>query len=209
MMYDALTTLAGLHPLVLGSGSPRRKRLLTEIGIAFRQSVSDIEETALPNEDPFAFAIRMAEDKAQAVAEQNANGSELVLGGDTVVVLENRILGKPTDEQNAFDILRSLSGHTHVVGTALALVNPSGCLSSGVEKTTVVFNEVTDDQICKYVASGEPMDKAGAYGIQGMGAFLVDSIEGNLDNVIGLPRNLLNRLAGDALDKLKHVSDCE
>ncbi len=209
MTYDALTTLAGLHPLVLGSRSPRRKRLLAEIGIEFRQSVSDIEEDALPNEDPFAFAIRMAEDKAKAVAEQSTNGSELVLGGDTVVVLDKRILGKPTDEQNAFDILRSLSGHTHVVGTALALVNSGICLSSGVEKTTVVFNEVTDDQIRRYIASREPMDKAGAYGIQGMGAFLVDSIEGNLDNVIGLPRNLLNRLAGDALDKLKHVSDCE
>ncbi len=198
MKYKDLLQMTQQHDLVLGSGSPRRSRLLTELGIEFRQIVPQIDETARPDEKPCACALRLAEEKAESVTEQ-IKDHEIVLGGDTIVVVEDVILGKPRDEEEAFATLSRLAGKTHYVCTALALADQDGLICSGTEQTEVIFNTVTPEQIREYIASGEPMDKAGAYGIQGMGAFLVDSIEGNLDNVIGLPRTLLNRLAGGVL----------
>ena len=197
MTPDALLQLAQDHPLVLGSGSPRRYQLLREAGVPFRQEVSHIEEQLRPGEDPFEFAQRIAEEKAIAVAT-GCRANEIVLGGDTVVVLHNQLLGKPSDRSDAIRILELLSGRRHTVGTALALASGGTVLASGVETTQVYFNHVSRDQIVEYVASGEPLDKAGAYGIQGMGAFLVDRIEGNLDTVVGLPLTLLNDLAREA-----------
>jgi nucleoside triphosphate pyrophosphatase len=198
MKYKELLQLTKEHGLVLGSGSPRRARLLAELGIEYRKIVPRIDEIAHPGEKPCACALRLAEEKAESVAGQ-LQDHEIVLGGDTIVVLDEMILGKPRNEEEACATLSRLSDKTHHVCTALALADRSGLLCSGTEQTEVIFNTVTPDQIRKYVTSGEPMDKAGAYGIQGMGAFLVDSIDGNLDNVIGLPRTLLNRLAGGVL----------
>jgi septum formation protein len=204
-MPELLISLARLRPLVLGSQSPRRRRLLTEAGVKFLTAVPEIDESFCPGEDPYVYARRLAEAKAQAVASGRAD-DEIVLGGDTVVVLDGTILDKPRDEAEAVATLCKLSGRRHTVCTALALAERSRLLSSGDERTDVTFNTVTEERIRAYVASGEPLDKAGAYGIQGMGAFLVDTIEGNLDNVIGLPLTLLDRLAGQTLRLLGLVT---
>ncbi len=201
MKYNHLARLAQSHRLVLGSGSPRRQRLLKETGVTFERIVPQLEESRLAGEAPYSFARRLAEGKARWVSEQ-AGSDAVVVGSDTIVVLGETVLGKPADPDEAFAILSSLSGQQHVVCTALAFVKNSRLLALGHELTSVFFNQVTPEQIREYVASGEPMDKAGAYGIQGMGAFLVDTIEGNLDNVIGLPRMLLDDLARKVLDSL-------
>ncbi len=191
--------LAQKYRIVLGSRSPRRVALLKETGVDFRQVIPDLEEDRLTGEPPYVFAERLAKDKALHVAKQ-LNDEELVIGCDTIVVLDNNVLGKPSDEDQAFRILSELSGKRHDVCTALAIADREQIIVSGYEITEVTFNKVTGEQIRDYIATGEPMDKAGAYGIQGMGAFLVDSIEGNLDNVIGFPRQLLENLSKRALE---------
>jgi septum formation protein len=192
--------LAQRYKIVLGSGSPRRVKLLTETGIPFRQSIPDLHEAQLPGEEPFDYAMRLARDKALKVAS-TAAPDELVIGCDTIVVLDGVVLEKPLDKSDAHRILATLSGKQHVVCTSLAMAYRSEPLASDREYTKVYFNEVTGSQIDEYIETGEPMDKAGAYGIQGMGAFLVDSIEGNLDNVIGFPRTLLDLLSKEILDR--------
>ncbi|MEW5795380.1 MAG: Maf family protein [Candidatus Zixiibacteriota bacterium] len=198
MTVDALTALAERRQLVLGSRSPRRIQLLSEMGVRFRQATAEIDETVWPGEDPFDHAVRLAEEKAIVVASQS-NLEDIVIGGDTIVVLDGVILGKPESRDEAVRTLQLLAGKRHTVCTALALAERQGLICSGDERTEVYFNAVTLPEIERYVDSGEPMDKAGAYGIQGMGGFLVDRIEGNLDNVVGLPRTLLFCLARDAL----------
>jgi len=176
--------------------------LLKETGIEFRQQISDVKEYNHDCGKPFEHAQKLAEEKALAVA--NATGpNELVIGADTVVVLENRTIGKPVNKEDAARILKMLSGKRHTVCTALAIAERKQIITSGYELTDVFFNRVTDEQIAEYIETGEPMDKAGAYGIQGMGGFLVDRIEGSLDTVIGLPRRLLERLAGEICVKMK------
>ena len=202
MTYKNLTRLAKTRRIVLGSASPRRVELLKETGIDFRQQISDFEEHNNDGGKPFELAQKLAEEKALAVARTLAE-DELVIGADTVVVLDNTSIGKPTDQGDAVRILRMLSGKKHSVCTALALAEQNKIVISGYELTDVYFNEVSERRIVEYINSGEPMDKAGAYGIQGMGGFLVDRIEGELDNVIGLPRRLLERLAGEVCEKLK------
>jgi len=198
MTLDSLLQLANRYQLVLGSGSPRRVQLLGDMGVKFTQIIPDIDETPAPSEPPLEYAVRLAEEKAMWVA-RNIESNQIVLGSDTVVVLDDKVLGKPEDKADALRILATLSGKQHVVSTALALANNQTVLASGFESTKVLFNEVTEAQIKAYIESGEPMDKAGAYGIQGMGAFLVDRIEGNLDNVVGLPGALLESLAARIL----------
>lgn len=202
MKYNNISLLARQFGIVLGSRSPRRVTLLTEIGVKFRQVIPDLEENQLNGERPYDFAERLAQDKALAVAGQ-LTPDELVLGCDTIVVLKGEVLGKPENEQQALEILSRLSGQEHVVCTALAVADRHNLLVSGYELTKVYFNKVTKDQIGDYIRSGEPMDKAGAYGIQGMGAFLVDRIEGNLDNVVGFPRELLEKLAQRILQTIR------
>jgi septum formation protein len=194
MTYKYLSLLAENYDIVLGSRSPRRVALLKETGIEFTQIIPDHEEIQLPGEPPYQFAERLARDKAQRVAGQLHN-RQIAIACDTIVVLGNRVLGKPSHERDAFRILSELAGKRHVVCSALAITDRAGILASGFELTSVLFKHVTADQLEDYITTGEPMDKAGAYGIQGMGAFLVDSIEGNLDTVIGFPRELLDRLA--------------
>jgi septum formation protein len=201
MTYNALISLGQKRPLVLGSRSPRRIQLLDELGVSFRRAVSQVDETQKPNEDPYVCAVRLAEEKALDVAS-SLQSDEIVIGGDTIVVLDGTILGKPSNRSQAIETLQTLAGKRHTVCTALALAGQTGIICSGEERTGVYFREVSLRQIEEYVDGGEPMDKAGAYGIQGMGAFLVDRIEGNLDNVVGLPRTLLDSLARDALHLL-------
>ncbi len=207
MKNNNIIKLAESSQIILGSGSPRRKRLLAEIGFEFERVIPKVDEVILPDEEPVVFAIRMAEEKALEVSSR-ADENSIVIGCDTIVVLDNKVLGKPSDEEEAVLTLSRLAGKIHTVCTALAFARNSEIVASGHELTKVKFNSVTPDQIRSYVSSGEPLDKAGAYGIQGMGAFLVDTIKGNLDNVIGFPRTLLDNLAGEIL-ALKERQDEE
>jgi septum formation protein len=173
--------------------------LLKETGIEFAQVIPQLAEVQLPGEQPYEYAVRLARDKARWVAGR-VESDKLVIGCDTIVVLEDCVCEKPHDEDEALDTLCLLSGKEHVVCTALAIVSAGHVVTSGHELTRVFFNEVTVERIKQYIATGEPLDKAGAYGIQGMGAFLVDRIEGNLDNVIGLPKCLLERMAKEIIE---------
>ena len=200
MNFRYIRQLAEKRPVILGSSSPRRFRLLTDTGIDFHQVTPLTDENLKPDEAPYAYAKRLAEEKALEVSAQH--DGQLVIGADTVVLLEGEVLGKPDDDDDAFRILTTLSGKKHEVCTALALVESSRLLSSGYEITEVFFNSLEETRIRDYIATGEPNDKAGAYGIQGIGAFLVDRINGNLDNVIGFPCTLLETLAREAIDLL-------
>ncbi len=201
MNFKHITQLALEQKLILGSSSPRRKLLLEELGCEFKIISPDIDEIMPENIKPYEGAKLIAEQKAAEVVGY-CNSGEIVLGCDTIVVLNEKILGKPKDEAHALATLSLLSGQSHVVCSAIALSQVGGQTFSGYETTEVKFNSVSEQQLIDYISTGEPMDKAGAYGIQGMGAFLVDSIVGNLDNVIGLPRHLLNKLANAMLQEI-------
>ena len=185
--------------LVLASSSPRRSQLLTEWGYEFRRIEAPVSETFEPGLEPEAAVRYLAEKKAVAGLklwrDQRESNQDLVLGADTIVVLNNRILGKPKDEQEAEEMLSTLSGKTHRVMTAIALAdyNPNEEISvwTGLEITTVTFKKLDKEEILAYIATGEPMDKAAAYGIQGKAKDFVLEIEGSLTNVIGLPMELL------------------
>ncbi len=172
-----------MRQVVLASSSPRRRQLLSLIGISHTVIPADIDELPLPGELPDGHAERLAREKAQTVAEAFPN--ELVIGADTIVVLDDRILGKPRDERHAREMLAELSGRTHTVVTAIACAL-NGEIVSGVEKVEVTFRYLTAAEIDAYVATGEPMDKAGSYGIQGFGATIVRRIDGDYFAVMGL-----------------------
>lgn len=187
--------------LILASASPRRFNLLKQVGIPFRQVVSGISEDVSAPAEPQAHVLELSRRKAEDVTRRLSTG--IVLGADTVVVLEGRILGKPADAKEAAEMLRRLSGRTHQVYTGLTLIDVAGDVSvSHVECTEVTFRELSEDEIAKYVSTGEPLDKAGAYGIQGRGALLVNGIKGCYYNVVGLPlaglMGLLQRLESEA-----------
>ncbi len=200
MTNNNLKDLTNKYEIILGSGSPRRVKLLKELNIPFTQMTPDIDETILPNEKPYDFAIRMSAQKGKSLAKKLTN-SQLAISCDTIVILNDKVLGKPKDSKDAFDILSLLAGRQHIVATSLAFTTHKKLLVNDFETTKVYFNKVSETQIRDYIATDEPMDKAGAYGIQGMGAFLVDRIDGNLDNVIGFPRELLTKLAGQIISK--------
>ena len=174
--------------VILASQSPRRRELLTLVGIPHTVLPADIDETVLHGEIPTAHAERLAWEKASTISAKHP--SALVIGSDTIVVLDNEILGKPADVGEARRTLRKLSGRTHTVHTAVA-VSFGGRVASGVETVQVAFRELTDEQIAQYVATGEPMDKAGAYGIQGFGATIIRRVEGDYFAVMGMPLGLL------------------
>jgi septum formation protein len=198
--YLHLNRLLQRYNLVLASGSPRRVKLLVKAGIRFRQIVPDIEEENDGNLGPYDFAVYLAKAKAAAVLPR-AHPGELVLGCDTIVVRGDDILGKPRSFEEAVKMLMSLSGRRHIVCSAAALAIPGIKMAAGRELTEVYFKHNGEKIIRDYVATGEPMDKAGAYGIQERGVFLVDRVIGNIDNVIGLPLTLIDALAGKLADK--------
>jgi len=192
-----------MKPVVLASSSPRRRQLLRALGVQFSVRVPDIDERPLPEEPPGAHVRRLALAKARAIARELAPGcgAQWVLGADTVVVLDGKILGKPRDARHAERMLTRLSGRTHEVLTGVALV-PVGGLSprrgvrvrTAVVRSRVAMKALDAATIRRYVATGEPLDKAGAYAVQGGGRRLVDRVDGSLTNVIGLPLERLARM---------------
>lgn len=173
--------------LVLASGSPRRRELLGNIGLSFDIVVDNSDEEFVKGEHPSETVKRLSMQKALNVAGKIASNA-IVIGADTVVSIDGKILGKPKDEAEAEEMLNRLSGRSNTVYTGLAVVNKSlGKTVSDFESTDVKFRELSHDEIKAYVKSGEPMDKAGAYGIQNLGALLIEGIDGDYFNVVGLP----------------------
>ncbi len=177
--------------IILASQSPRRRELLSLIGIPHEVRPADVDETHRPGEPPAVYCERLAREKAIALAG-TADGDAIVIGSDTIVVVDGEVLGKPRDRSDARRMLRALSGRSHVVMTGVAVAR-RGQVESGVEEVDVTFRPLGDDEIAAYVLTGEPMDKAGAYGIQGFGATIVSRIEGDYFAVMGLA---LVRLVG-------------
>jgi septum formation protein len=181
--------------LVLASASPRRQELLRNGGIAFEVQPADIPECPLPGEGPRDCAERLAREKALAVAHLRPH--DFVLGADTVVVVDGQLLGKPSDAADAARMLRMISGREHQVITGVCLV-VCGQPSVGSETTIVTVSAIPDKDIADYVASGEPMDKAGAYAIQGIASRWIPRVEGDYSNVVGLPVALVCRMLRQA-----------
>ncbi|QQZ42980.1 septum formation inhibitor Maf [Pseudomonas sp. SK3(2021)] len=177
-----------MKSLYLASGSPRRRELLTQIGVPFTAINADIDETPLPDESPAAYVERLARDKAAAGHALIADGqaTACVLGADTAVVLDGRILGKPLDQADAQSMLMALSDREHEVLTAIAVLDGQRC-ESRVVRSLVRFRAIGDDEAARYWASGEPRDKAGGYGIQGLAAVFVAGLNGSYSAVVGLP----------------------
>lgn len=197
--------------LILASASPRRRELLTQAGFTFEVRPAHVNEDPHPGEDPITYVVRLARDKAQAVfngiSAVGATGLEsdtreskppdprciCVLGADTTVTLDGHILAKPEDAADAARMLRMLSGRTHRVITGVALATARGT-EVAAEVTGVQFITLTDEEIAAYIATGEPMDKAGAYGIQGLAAKWIPRVEGCYFNVVGLPLALVSSM---------------
>lgn len=177
--------------LILASSSPRRKELLSYLDIPFICLPADVDETILPGETPEQLVDRLAQLKAKTIAQQNP--SDFVIGSDTTVAIKNsnnefEILEKPLDKKDAFRMLKILQGKTHLVFTGISIV----CLEKSYSFNKVVTSQVkfinlSDDEILKYIETGEPMDKAGAYALQGIGSCFIESVEGSFTSVIGLP----------------------
>jgi septum formation protein len=189
--------------LILASASPRRAELLRAAGINFTVRSADVDETIQPGESPHDYVLRLSRDKALAVARDD----ELTLGADTTVVINGEIAGKPVDDEDARRMLRSLSGQWHEVLTGVTLAR-AGLVLSDVASTRVKFAEMSEAEVDWYVATGEPMDKAGAYAIQGHAALFVERIEGSYSNVVGLPVQMVYRLAGELGVELLQIADC-
>jgi septum formation protein len=181
--------------LVLASASPRRSRILRDLGVSFEVIVSGIDESMPAGEDPAASALRLARAKATAVAAQGRGLP--VLAADTLVVCDGQVLGKPEDAEDAARMLRVLSGRTHEVVSGVCVVSDATTCAD-VARTSVTFEELTDEEIARYVATGEPLDKAGAYHIDGQGALFIRAIAGSPSNVAGLPVTLVRRLLREA-----------
>jgi septum formation protein len=176
-----------VHPIVLASGSPRRKQLLEMLRIPFRVIPPDVDEHVLPGEKPHDYVTRLSRAKAQAVVSRAPR--EVVLAADTTVVLGGKIFEKPTSPANAVDMLEQLQGRTHEVLTAVAVAE-NGRLEQALDVSRVTFRPNTRATLEEYVATGEPLDKAGAYAIQGLGAPLIERVEGDFFGVMGLPLRL-------------------
>ncbi|HKI45712.1 MAG TPA: Maf family protein [Balneolales bacterium] len=183
--------------IVLASASPRRKVLLEQINLSFTIQPSDVEEIMHPGQPPGKVAMQLADQKATDVSDDHANA--VIIGADTVVVLEGRMLGKPEDAEEAFSMLKSLSGRTHEVYTGVALLKTDADAkiidrSLFYARTLVTFDELDDQEIIDYIQTGSPNDKAGSYGIQDdWGSVFVKELQGDYYNVVGFPLNLFYR----------------
>lgn len=179
-------TISPDYPLVLASASPRRKRLLTQVGLPFRAIAADVDENQKGSVDPEAIAPLLAEKKASAVCQ--GAGAHWTLGADTMVVLDDVILGKPADRDEASSMLSGLAGREHRVITGICILDPH-CRPAHLEAVTTLvrMKTLTAREIEAYIDTGEPFGKAGSYAIQGVGAFLIEAISGSYTNVVGLP----------------------
>ncbi|MGD9159703.1 MAG: Maf family protein [Desulfobacteraceae bacterium] len=187
------------NPLILASASPRRKELLEQVKIPFTVLPSQIDENGEKGE-PFEICTRLAEKKALSL--YNSSNNNWILGADTIVVKDGNIMGKPVNAEEAAYMLNSLSNEGHDVITGFSIVDPSGCVAeSNYESTTVNFKSLTGKEIDAYIKTGEPFGKAGAYAIQGIGAFMIKSISGSYSNVVGLPLYSVM----DSLNRLKAI----
>jgi len=181
-------------PIVLASSSPRRREILEALGVPFRVAPADVDETPLPGEAADAFVLRLASAKAAAAAAADGEG---VIGADTAVVIDGRILGKPVDADDALAMLAALSGRAHRVLTGIAVRTAEGTRTA-LSDTVVEFRDIGRDEALAYWQSGEPRDKAGAYAIQGLGGAFVARIAGSYSGVVGLPAFETARLLGEA-----------
>lgn len=184
--------------LVLASASPRRAEILAALGIPFTVASADVDETVGPGESAHAAAARLARLKAAAVAERQPD--EWVLAADTLVLLDGAVLGKPRDDAEAREMLRTLSGREHRVVTAVRLARGESPALEAIEESRVRIAPLDPEEIGWYVATGEPLDKAGAYAVQGLGARFVESVDGSFTNVMGLPARTVYRLLREAPD---------
>lgn len=178
--------------LVLASSSPRRSELLRSAGIDFRVHASNVPEIHTPGELPEQYVRRLSSSKAQAVVPQNSNS--FILGADTVVIVDHHILEKPSDATDARRMLRLLSGREHQVTTGVCLITPDRHTDVRTETTDVTFSKLSEEEIDFYISTGEPMDRAGAYAIQGLASRWVQGISGCYFNVVGLPIPLVYRM---------------
>lgn len=178
--------------LILASQSPRRQQILNEAGLKFMTAPAHIDESIIPGESPVEHVQRLAAEKARTIALSLSRPQMLILAADTVVVLNNKILGKPLNDTDAKNILKKLSGQTHEVLTGWTLIDENGkTRAQGVENSKVQFRTLSGQEIDDYVKSGEPHDKAGAYAIQESGGKFVKNVEGLVSNVIGLPIEII------------------
>lgn len=190
------------YPLVLASSSPRRQQLIELLGLPYDIVVKPVDEQTRPGLSPKEVVRQLALRKARAVyadvkTETDDNG-RIVIGADTVVVLNGKILGKPKDEQDALEMLSALQGKTHQVYSGVACIDTgSGKTVTDYRKTAVTIKPLSQEQIKRYIQTGEPHDKAGAYGIQGYGALIVEKIDGDYFNVVGLPLSCLNDMLAE------------
>ena len=185
--------------VVLASGSPRRKEIMTAVGWPFEVKTPDVDESVRPGENPVDYVQRLAQAKALTVADQLEAG--LVLAADTTVVIDREILGKPENDEDARRMLRLLNGKWHEVLTGVSFVRVKGAQLTSFERTRVRFAEMTQKEIDWYVSLGEPLGKAGAYGIQGPAALFIDEIEGDYLNIVGLPIRLVYELWQELLNQ--------
>ncbi len=188
-----------LPKLVLASGSPRRAEILESVGWEFTKHVADIDESEREGEKPGDYVVRLAREKAESVASKYP--SEIVLGADTTVLINGKILGKPADLEDARRMLKMLAGNWHEVLTGIAIVQ-NGETRSAIQRTRVKFAPMSDAEILFLAERGDPLDKAGAYAVQAQAALFIEGIEGDYWNVVGLPISLVYRL----LDKCPEVS---
>jgi nucleoside triphosphate pyrophosphatase len=186
--------------IVLASRSPRRAELLTLVGAQFTTHPVEVDESPQPGERAEAHVLRLSEEKARAAWEEtraNAAAGSVYVGADTIVTIDRAILGKPSGQDDAARMLSRLSGRIHEVWTGLFVLDPAeGRSVGGAQRSIVKFARLEPEDISRYVATGEPMDKAGAYAVQGFGALYVEAIEGSYSNVVGLPLSYLKHLLG-------------
>ena len=182
--------------IILASASPRRREILQNTKLKFDIQKSDIEEEVFEEESPESMVVRLAHKKAHSVAENNRD--KLVIGADTIVVLEDEVLGKPKDEEEAYNMIKQLSNKTHRVITGISLINlEKSIVVNDYVVSYVTFKDLSEDSIRDYISTKESLDKAGGYGIQGYGALLVNNIQGDYFNIVGLPISRLSDLLKD------------